>query len=248
MNQGKTRVWNRCGDRPPNCEHLFNTDGEPNDASRGDHDLPTDRQGVRILGTPLGHAHFVQAELAKKIGEHGTLLERIRNYLLRVVHPALSLNFAVQHDAGIRQCLEDLLHTPVTSEMWEMASLPFSTGGLGLRNAQRTRSTAYWASWADVVPMIRLRHEEVADHIVLSLSRGLGGFHLEGAFESRAILLRAGIDAPEWGDVDHGQVPGTTPTTSSPVSHVKGGKILQVHRWRRLSSNTTPGWSLHNKF
>ena len=28
--------------------------------------------------TPLGHAHFVQAELAKKIGEHGTLLERIR--------------------------------------------------------------------------------------------------------------------------------------------------------------------------
>ena len=131
MNQGKTRVWNRCGDRPPNCEHLFNTDGEPNDASRGDHDLPTDRQGVRILGTPLGHAHFVQAELAKKIGEHGTLLERIRNYLLRVVHPALSLNFAVQHDAGIRQCLEDLLHTPVTSEMWEMASLPFSTGGVG---------------------------------------------------------------------------------------------------------------------
>ena len=92
------------------------------------------------------------------------------------MHPALSLNFAVQHDAGIRQCLEDLLHTPVTSEMWEMASLPFSTGGLGLRNAQRTRSTAYGASWADVVPMIRLRHPEVADHIVLSLSRGLGGF------------------------------------------------------------------------
>ena len=40
VNQGKTQVWNRCGDRPPNCEHLFNTDGEPNDAWRGDHDLP----------------------------------------------------------------------------------------------------------------------------------------------------------------------------------------------------------------
>ena len=53
VNQGKTQVWNRCGDRPPNCEHLFNTDGEPNDAWRGDHDLPTDRQGVKILGTPL---------------------------------------------------------------------------------------------------------------------------------------------------------------------------------------------------
>ena len=48
--------------------------------------------------------------------------------------------------------------------------------------------------------MIRLRHPEVADHIVLSLSRGL-----EDAFESRALLLRAGIDAPEWCDVDSGE-------------------------------------------
>ena len=93
---------------------------------------------MRILGTPLGHADFVQVELAKKIGEHGTLLERIRkvpdlqcawilllycaasraNYLLRVVHPALSLNFAVQHDAGIRQCLEDpLAHTSVERDV-----------------------------------------------------------------------------------------------------------------------------------
>ena len=201
---------------------------------------------MRILGTPLGHADFVQAELAKKIGEHGTLLERIRkvpdlqcawilllyceasraNYLLRVVHPALSLNYAVQHDAGIRQCLEDLLHTPVSSEMWEMASLPFRTGGLGLRHAQRTRSTAYWASWADVIPTIRLRHPEVADHIVLSLSRGLGGFHLEGAFESRALLLRAGIDAPEWGDVDHGQRPGYHPYDEFPSFSRQGWQIF----------------------
>ena len=97
-----------------------------------------------------------------------------------------------------------------------MASLPFRTGGLGLRNVQRTRSTAYWASWADVIPMIRLRHPEVADHIVLSLSRGLGGFHLEGAFESRALLLRAGIDAPEWGDVDRGQRPRCRPDDEFP--------------------------------
>ena len=32
MNQGKTQVWNRFGERPPDCDHLFfRTDGTPND-------------------------------------------------------------------------------------------------------------------------------------------------------------------------------------------------------------------------
>ena len=59
--------------------------------------------------------------------------------------------------------------------------------------------------------MIRERHPRVADHMLVSLSQGRGGFHLEAAHESRDRLLRAGAIAPEWGDVDRGQRPGSHP-------------------------------------
>ena len=94
------------------------------------------------------------------------------SYILRVVHPEHSFQFALRHDAGIRQCLEILVHTPITQSVWEMASLPFGIGGLSLRHAERLRTTAYWSSWADTLPMIRQRHPQVADHILVSLSQG----------------------------------------------------------------------------
>ena len=167
-----------------------------NDVWRGDHNLPTHAQGIKLLGTLLGHADFVQRKLAEKLtstefsftGSRKCLTFNVRdfllfcaasraNYVLRVVHPALSFQFAVQHDVGIRQCLQDLLHVEVTQGMWEMAGLPFASGGLCLRNAKRLRTTAYWASWADTLPMIRPRHPDVADHMVLSLSHGHENFH-----------------------------------------------------------------------
>ena len=77
-NQGKTHVWNRCGERPLDCEHLSHkVDGTPNDVWRGDPGLPSHKQGVTILGTPLGRAEFVEGHLAEKIEEHGILLDRI---------------------------------------------------------------------------------------------------------------------------------------------------------------------------
>ena len=49
VNQDKTQVWNRCGERPPDCEHLFHrVDGTPNDVWRGDPGLPSHKQGVTI--------------------------------------------------------------------------------------------------------------------------------------------------------------------------------------------------------
>ena len=66
-----------------------------------------DKQGIRVLGTPLGHPQFVEAHLNKKIAVQEVLLERIpavpdlqsswslllhcasarANFLLRVVKP-----------------------------------------------------------------------------------------------------------------------------------------------------------------
>ena len=125
------------------------------------------------------HPAFVEAELSEKVADHATLLERIpqmqdlqcawllllfcatsrANYLLRVVLPEQSFHFAVRHDAGISWCHEQLLHIPVSDEVWQMAILQFSWGGLGLRNAERLRPTAYWASWADTLPVVRGRHQ-----------------------------------------------------------------------------------------
>ena len=151
--------------------------------------VPTHEQGITILGTPLGHEDFVQGQLDEKIDEHRVLLDRISkvpdlqcawlllllcaasraNYMLRVVHPALSFRFAQMRDAGIWECFHALAR-PVTQHMWE-TSLPFALGGLCLRNAERLRSTAHWASWADTLPVIRARHPDVAEHAGVTLQR-----------------------------------------------------------------------------
>ena len=48
VNQGKTQVWNRCGERPPDCNQLFSrTDGTPNDVLRGHH---CPRHSSRLCG------------------------------------------------------------------------------------------------------------------------------------------------------------------------------------------------------
>ena len=72
------------------------------------------------------------------------------------------------------------------------------------------------SSWADTLPMIQQRHPQVADHILVSLSQDRGGFHLEAAGESRNRLMNAGVDAPEWGDVDRSQRPGYHPDDEFP--------------------------------
>ena len=70
-------------------------------------------QGVRLLGTPLGHPDFVRAQLASLSTVHDQLLQQVptipdlqcawmmllyccagrANYTLRVVHPELSATF-----------------------------------------------------------------------------------------------------------------------------------------------------------
>ena len=44
---------------------------------RGDPLLQTSAQGVKILGTPIGHEAFVKAQLVARRADHDVLLERI---------------------------------------------------------------------------------------------------------------------------------------------------------------------------
>ena len=60
--------------------------------------------------------------------------------------------------------MPQILHIdPAAVHTRQVATLPLSLGGLGLRSAIRTKQSAYWASWADSLGMLHNRHSNVAD-------------------------------------------------------------------------------------
>ena len=94
-------------------------------------------------------------------------------YLLRVLPPSSTLQFAQTHDAAVLSCLEALLvqeggeeAAALQAPQRRRAHLPLRRGGLGLRSAVQLRPAAFWASWADTLPMIRQRHPHLADQLL----------------------------------------------------------------------------------
>ena len=167
------------------------------------HTLPTDQQGLKVLGVPVGHPHFVLKFLEQKIDEQRVLLDRIpqipdtqsawlllsfcaaarANFFLRAVSPDLTDQFAASHDDGVWQCLCRILKILPTCGAWEQSSLPLWKGGLGLRSAHRTQPAAHWASWADALKMVHERHPGVAETMV-------GALETNGESSSIQAVLR----------------------------------------------------------
>ena len=128
LNRGKTRIWNAGGEEPANISDLHGQSEEP--IWTGDWALPRDRQGLLVLGTPLGTDEYVASTLAARSETQQRLLTRIpdvpdlqaawlllhfcaaprANYLLRNVPPALTAQFAADHDAAVATCLGSLVH------------------------------------------------------------------------------------------------------------------------------------------
>ena len=90
---------------------------------------------------------------------------------------------------------------------WDVASLPFTMGGMGLRCAELTSGAAYWSSWADCLEMIAARNPSVADMIVTQMNHEDAGFHVFGAAQVREQLVRVGFDAPNWHELRAGLRP-----------------------------------------
>ena len=81
IHQGKTKVWNNAREQPAACEVLdrMARAADPSVTTsvwRGS-DVPVSQQGMKVLGTPLGHLAFVRAHLERTSREHQTLLDRI---------------------------------------------------------------------------------------------------------------------------------------------------------------------------
>ena len=160
------------------------TNGQGENAWKGDPNLPTTQQGLKILGTPLGHIDYITEMIQELSREHQRFLDRIpeiedlqaawlllsfcaasrANFYLRTLSPDHSRSFAVSHDANIWNCLSRMLiigpDDAVQSNSQAISQLPLRLGGLGLRCATRTAIPAFWASWADSLHMIQQRHPE----------------------------------------------------------------------------------------
>ena len=76
----KTKVWNRAGEEPPDCEAMQRVavlvDPEAK-VWRGYVSQPLSEQGLKIFGTPVGQPEFIRAELGNLIAKHRVLLDRI---------------------------------------------------------------------------------------------------------------------------------------------------------------------------
>ena len=219
INVGKTQVWNAAGERPQACDLLERLSPE-NRVWRGS-ELPASEQGIRILGTQLGRPEYVDAQLRATTEKHQTLLQRIpavpdvqsawslllqcassrANYLMRVIRPELVKSFAERHNVGLWKCLADILHLSgnwdVTTK--EVASMPWTMGGLGLRDGARISPAGFWASWADSLGMIKARHPQVADTITQGLNGEVAAPTLRAAARARHDLTGVqGFEPPSW--------------------------------------------------
>ena len=76
---GKTHVWNQAGQKPDVCEAMQRIAEVSNPRAqvwRGS-EVPSSMQGIRVLGTPLGHPDYVATHLEEIRRKHDVLFEAI---------------------------------------------------------------------------------------------------------------------------------------------------------------------------
>ena len=148
-----------------------------------------------MLGTPVGHADFVQAWADARLQEERRLLDELprlpdlqcawllllfcasprANHALRTLPPSESASYARAHDQAGWETLQECLGGVPPAEAqqaWPLASLPAVHGGPGLLSAERTAPAAYWAAWMDALPVIRSRLPGAADRCLAALEQG----------------------------------------------------------------------------
>ena len=227
-NLGKTRVYNRAGGpAPAGIAELGEAVWTGN--------APEAARGFLALGTPIGHPAYVASHTDARLREEARLLQELpllpdlqcawlilamcaaprADHLLRTLPPDLSASYARGHDDAVWQCLRDLLgepddRDPEVAAARRLALLPARLGGLGLQCAERVAPAAYWAAWADALPVLRLRRPEAAARCLAELEAGSASFALclRAAAAAGAHLTHAGWEGrPEWRTIHDGLRP-----------------------------------------
>ena len=210
LHTGKTRTWNRATEVPERME---------------------------VLGTPVGTARFHQAASEERLHKEEEFWRTIPwfrdlqcawqlmlqcagprcHHFLRTVPPSLSAAYAEVHDSGMQQVMNGLLELlPGDQRQQEVArmiaSLPMRMGGLGIRSATRMAPAAYWASWADAVPMLETGLPQVAQIVTSQLDSVQAPGCLGELQTATAVLDTCGfVTRPTWSELRA----GTRPTSVS---------------------------------
>ena len=126
---GKFQMWGRGGGaEPPGIDELLNGAPRPREPIwKGD--LDAERNGIIVLGTPVGSEAFVQRFLRHRLADQSQLWDKLRgvpdlqsawllllycavpraNHLLRAIPPDLVAGYAHAHDDGIWETFLDLI-------------------------------------------------------------------------------------------------------------------------------------------
>ena len=126
-------------------------------------------------------------------------------------HTGVVANYPRSHDDGMWSCFCRMMRIDTTQEedIRSAAGMPLILGGLGLRSAVRLSRSAFWASWADCLPMVLSRHHEVAVRFVVNLE-GAPDTQSLGAAAAAMWSLRGtmGFEPPSWRALAEGARPG----------------------------------------
>ena len=184
-------VWNMAGERPPVCdvlEQIARVSDPTARVWRGS-GVATERHGIKILGTPVGHPDFVRSHLVDLVEEQHVLLERIpmlqdvqgawlllvhcasarANYVVRCVRPEAVAQSARVHDANLWECLSRILKFKSSNWHVTVATFPLVLGGLGFAVPSVPEPPHIGRVGPDCMPMIKERHPMVAELFVGSL-------------------------------------------------------------------------------
>eukprot|EP00435_Cladocopium_sp_Y103_P059674 s180_g21.t1 len=122
------------------------------------------------------------------------------NYQLRMLPPHDTQHFAAHHDAAVAACLTQLLDAaPLPAPALGTAHRPLHMGGLGLTSAVATATSAYWASWADVLPVLQAQapqHAAAIHHMLTNPPEATPG--IQTAIHSAEQLRQLGWEPPDW--------------------------------------------------
>ena len=190
INKGKTQIWNRAGAFPVDCEHIveagrrasppvvvWRVDSRCRRVSKASASWAL-HLDIRTT-SPLSFAVRTSRILAVHDWQCAWLLFLFcaaarANSLLRVLSPSQSETFATVHDSSVWNCPR--LEILGTREMLDRAGLSLTNGGLGLRSGVKDKVSAFWASWADVLPTIPERHPAIADKLCVAPPTWRSGF------------------------------------------------------------------------
>ena len=178
-------------------------------------------------------------------------------HILRTVPPDQSAAYAEQHDAAVWNTLWALLGeadgSPTAADdhvalARAIGQLPGTMGGVGLTSAVRIAPAAYWAAWADALPVMAARRPDAADRCVAELRAGPAARapSLRAANAAADHLRAAGwATIPAWEDLQATQAPPSNgrpePGTGCPGWQQPATRALHIHyRESDLLPHLTP--------